>query len=732
MLTPTQPTLILMKIGIIAHLKHPINIPFKGGLEAFTYQITTRLVQSGHEVVLFASSASASSLPLVPILSDDHYDHKTGIRKKIKDLPSEYVAEHHAYHTLMSTIDEYKFDVIFNNSLHYIPITMASIVKTPMLMVLHTPPFYELELAISQERKKPVINYVTVSKQSAKNWNALIKDCGVILNGIDIETWEFHKESKDDYAIWFGRIHPDKGLHLAIAAAKLAGIKLKVAGGIADQKYYDQYVAPLLDDSIELLGLCDHKGLNELIGAASVCLVTPIWEEPFGFVLAEAMACGTPIAGFRIGALPEVVVEETGVLVDPNNVEALSEAIIEAKQLDRSFIRLHAEKCFDIRDMVEKYEELLEEVSGLNGIKSALKSISSQAKASDNDQQPPEMEFEWLRASGALRITLPGGALDFNKKNMAALLKLLKDVGKANLSVGRIYEGHINALYLIHLYANEEQKKIWFEEAKAGLLFGIWNTQAADGIQISAMDGQLTIQGSKTFCSGAAIVKRALITGNIDHLDRSGWQMMIVNMDKIAHNAIDGNSWKPMGMKASGSYRVDFSGYNLMEEELLAMPGTYLKQPYFNGGAIRFAAVQLGGGEAIVEHTITYLNSLGRTDDPFQKVRLANMLTQLQTGLQWLEQSGKHYDEWVEDTEHFDDLIAFANMTRVVVEEICLVIMSESNRCVGARGLMAPYELERLNRDLTFYLRQPAPDATRMKIAEHFIQKHTEANESNL
>lgn len=77
-------------------------------------------------------------------------------------------------------------------------------------------------------------------------------------------------------------------------------------------------------------------------------------------------------------------------------------------------------------------------------------------------------------------------------------------------------------------------------------------------------------------------------------------------------------------------------------------------------------------------------------------------------------------------------MIAFANMTRVVVEEICLVIMSESNRCVGARGLMAPYELERLNRDLTFYLRQPAPDATRMKIAEHFIQKHTEANASNL
>jgi glycosyltransferase involved in cell wall biosynthesis len=353
-----------MKIGIIAHLKHPISIPFKGGLEAFTYQITERLVKLGHEVLLFASSGSSTELPLVPILTDEHYDQKTG-GKKVKDLPSEYIAEHHAYHTLMSTIDDFNLDVIFNNSLHYVPITMAGIVDTPMLTALHTPPFYELEMAISNERKNPVINYVTVSKQSAQNWARLDTNCAIISNGIDISSWKYYPKTENKYAVWFGRIHPDKGLHLAIAAAKSANIKLKVAGAIADKKYFDQYVEPLLDDSIELLGLCDHEQLNELIGAASVCLVTPTWEEPFGLVLAEAMACGTPIAGFRIGALPEVVVEGTGFLVAPKDVEALSAAIMQAQHLDRSAIRAYVEKHFELSDVASKYEKLLSEVSSL-------------------------------------------------------------------------------------------------------------------------------------------------------------------------------------------------------------------------------------------------------------------------------------------------------------------------------------------------------------------------------
>lgn len=353
-----------MRIGIIAHLKHPIVAPFAGGLEVFTHEITRRLVSRGHDVILFASSSSDENLPVDPILSDEDYDDKTGVRIKRRDLPSEYIAEHHAYFGLMSRIDDYHLDIIFNNSLHYIPITMANVVTTPMLTVLHTPPFYELQLAIKAERRNPVIQYVTVSKQSAANWSDIMSDCDVIENGIDLDLWKsYEKANEEPYAIWFGRIHPDKGLHLAIQAAKIAGIKLKVAGAIADQRYFKEKVSGLVDENVALLGIQDQKSLNALIGGASVCIVSPCWQEPFGLVVAEALSCGTPVAGFKMGALPEIVAEGTGILVDYPEVENLATAIKSAMQLDRTFVSNYARSRFDIEKMMDNYEEMLAEVA---------------------------------------------------------------------------------------------------------------------------------------------------------------------------------------------------------------------------------------------------------------------------------------------------------------------------------------------------------------------------------
>ena len=358
-----------------------------------------------------------------------------------------------------------------------------------------------------------------------------------------------------------------------------------------------------------------------------------------------------------------------------------------------------------------------------------LLKIAGRAAETEHHPDGPKQEFEWLRTCGALEIVLPGEKLDFNHPDTPALLKLLKDVGKANLSVGRIYEGHINTLYLIHLYGTAAQKEKWYKGVREyGHLFGIWNTQAQDGINFLIDNDTPYLQGSKTFCSGATLVDRALVTGNIDLPGKKGWQMAIINMKAIDPDQIDRESWKPLGMKASGSYKVNFSGYALEEEDLLAEPATYLTQPYFNGGAIRFAAVQLGGAEDVAQQTLSYLKELNRTDDPVQQMRLSNMMSQLVAGRLWLEQAGKYYDEWATAGTHDADLIAFANMTRVSIEEICLKVMDESNRCVGARGLMFPYTLERVYRDLSFYLRQPAPDATRMNVAKFFIDHNTAFN----
>ncbi len=350
-----------MKIGIIAHLKHPVKQPFAGGLEVFTFEITRRLQQRGHDVILFASASSDKDLPLISILSDKYYDNKTGARQKVKDMSSEYVAEHHAYYRLMLTMDDYNFDIVFNNSLHYIPITMANMIQTPMVTVLHTPPFYELNLAIRAEQKQPCNNYYTVSNTNANSWKNALQECGVVYNGIDLSRWIFYCDTlQEDYVVWFGRIHPDKGLEYAIKAAKIANIPLKIAGGIGDKSYYLNKIEPLLNDHVQMLGLLSHNELNALIGKAKVCLVTPVWQEPFGLVVVEAMACGTPIAGFEMGALPEIINSKVGCLVPFGDVEELSKAILEAKKLNRKKVRQYCEDNFHIEKMIDQYEEILQ------------------------------------------------------------------------------------------------------------------------------------------------------------------------------------------------------------------------------------------------------------------------------------------------------------------------------------------------------------------------------------
>lgn len=349
-----------MKIGIIAHLKHPIRTPFLGGLEAFTYDVSKRLIARGHEVILFASSKSDPLLNVYPILNDDSYDDVTGYREKRPNLSSEYMAEHHAYMELMQHIDTLGLDVIFNNSLHYVPITMAGMISTPMLTVLHTPPFFELKNAVELERRQAGITYVTVSARNAENWKTYTDECMVIHNGIDLESWTYYAAAQQgDYAVWFGRIHPDKGTHLAIEAAKLAGIPLKIAGSVADEKYFKTQVDPLLGGLIEYVGHKSHQELNFLIGNACVSLITPVWEEPFGLVVAESMACGTPVAGFAVGALPQLVTADTGALARAGDVKDLASVITAARQKKRSACRAHAERNFSVETMITAYEDQL-------------------------------------------------------------------------------------------------------------------------------------------------------------------------------------------------------------------------------------------------------------------------------------------------------------------------------------------------------------------------------------
>ncbi|TYZ10137.1 acyl-CoA dehydrogenase [Hymenobacter lutimineralis] len=346
--------------------------------------------------------------------------------------------------------------------------------------------------------------------------------------------------------------------------------------------------------------------------------------------------------------------------------------------------------------------------------------LFAHAPLSDFDGAFPVEEFSWLRAAGLLTAVLPP-ALGGEGLADEALLRVLCHIGRGNLAVGRVFEGHVNALQLMLRFGTPDQQAHWAAEARAGHLFGVWNTEAADGVELLPQpDGRMALRGAKTFASGAGHVTRPLLTGR---LPDGGWQMLILEAD-AQPPILDPSFWQPLGMRASASFRADFTGLTVTSAQLLGQPGDYYRQPWFSGGAIRFAAVQLGGAEAVLDETRRFLRQLGRTDDPYQRQRLGEMATLVEGGHQWLRAAAEHAARPTA-AEQAEATVAYANMVRTAVEEICLRVLPLAERSVGARGLLRPEPLERLHRDLTHYLRQPAPDAARADVGRFAMDSDT-------
>ena len=331
----------------------------------------------------------------------------------------------------------------------------------------------------------------------------------------------------------------------------------------------------------------------------------------------------------------------------------------------------------------------------------------------------PHLEMQALADAGLMTCILPGEPLDLGAPRTGALLKLLHQVGAGNLSVGRIYEGHINALQLIARYADEEQRRRWFADARHGHLFGVWNTQGADGVTVTEeTGGRYRLAGSKTFCSGSVQVTRPIVTGELMGADGGprGWQMTVVPLDRY-DPPVDQSFWTTSGMRNSVSYKIDFTGIDLTEGDLLGRPDDYNRQPYLSGGAVRFAAVQLGGAASILDHTRTYLQRLGRTDDAYQQQRIGQMVVAVESGKMWLERAGSVLDSDADDGE----IVYTANQVRTAIADYCRECLELSDRSVGARGMLPPEPLSRLHDDLRVYLRQPAPDAALGAVGKYFL-----------
>jgi glycosyltransferase involved in cell wall biosynthesis len=343
-----------LRIAILAAARHPIREPFAGGLEAHVHALAKGLAARGHDVVLYGGPGSEPIAGL-RVRSISRPKLSSAARADPSMTSVEHVGEHYAYLRLMLELGAgNEFDVIHNHSLHYLPIAMAEALSTPMLTTLHTPPTPWLETAIQASQGN--VSFAAVSRHTAHSWAHLLTAPHVVHNGVDLRHWQLGPGGGPP--IWFGRITPEKGTHFAIDAAESAGLELHIAGPVSDRDYFDSAVRPRLGGRIRYLGHLTRAELAERVAHARAALITPCWEEPYGLVVMESLACGTPVCGFRRGALEELVDDSCARLVAPDDIEGMAGALVEVASLDRADARAHAERTGSQERMIDAYERL--------------------------------------------------------------------------------------------------------------------------------------------------------------------------------------------------------------------------------------------------------------------------------------------------------------------------------------------------------------------------------------
>ena len=349
----------------------------------------------------------------------------------------------------------------------------------------------------------------------------------------------------------------------------------------------------------------------------------------------------------------------------------------------------------------------------LDAARAVAEVAAAHAEGDDRRGGFPEAGLAALREAGLLAAPLPvargGLGLGTAPGSDHALYLALAEVGRGSLPLGRIWEGHVNALILIETYGTEAQRERWAADARAGHLFGVWNTEIpADGVRYTRDGDRVRVEGAKTFATGGAHVTRPLVPGALG----DGWQMAVLPTDEI--DVVDQPGWwRAEGMRASQSGRVDFSGAVVDADCLLGDPDVYLREPLFTGGSVRFAAVQLGGAQALADAVGAYLTGLGRTEHAVQQVRLGEIAVAVETGRLWLLGAARLAGA------DADAVRAYAQLARTAVERACLDVLERADRAVGARGLGQPGVLERVGRDLRLYLRQPDPDGALADAGAH-------------
>lgn len=307
---------------------------------------------------------------------------------------------------------------------------------------------------------------------------------------------------------------------------------------------------------------------------------------------------------------------------------------------------------------------------------------------------------------GLLKAPLPvaQGGLGWGTASSAAIeiCTALRLLGQTSLALGRVFEGHLNAIRLLHRLGGAALFGQVAADVAAGHLIGLWVTSFADPVCVmQAAPGEVGLRGLLDVCSGAGMAGRAVImvkTGRgEDHLA----YIPTGGMAEVGERRV-----ALMGMRAAMTAPVRIAGA-VPADAIFAGPGDYMAEPDFSGGAWRTSAVTVGGLEALVDATIGQLRARGRAQDPHQRARLGQMIMARETALLWIAQAAVKAEA---DDADPGETVACVNLARLAIEQCCLDVIPLVQRSLGLACLQQSNPVEQMMRDLSTYLRQPAGD----------------------